>query len=240
MPHPTLLTILTLLILLIALPLFSMWAAQRVRAAAYHGSRLLRYARTIVILWSLTGLAVYALRLHHLDTTYVGLRPPRHLWELALGLVTLVAPLLASMSGTRRALEGDYAKAVRAVIPADRGQWIAFVPVAASAGICEEFLYRGYALTVIAAITGSVAAGVVFSSIAFGLGHAYQGKAGIAGTSITGLIYAGVFLATGSLYPCMIGHFVQDVVGAAMLSQRLSPDEPRAVAPAHSHGATDL
>jgi len=234
MPHPTPLTILTLLILLIALPAFSMWAAERVRAAAYRGSRLLRYARTIVILWSLTALAVYALRLHHLDPTYVGLRPPRHLWELGVGLVTLVAPLLASLSGTHRALEGDYARAVRAVIPADRGQWIAFVPVAASAGICEEFLYRGYALTIIASITGSMLAGVVFSSIAFGLGHAYQGRAGIAGTTITGLVYAAVFLATGSLYPCMFGHFVQDVVGAAMLAQRLSPDEPTAAAPARS------
>jgi membrane protease YdiL (CAAX protease family) len=222
MAHPVLATVVTLLLLIIVLPLFSLWAGKRIRAAAAGGIKLLRYARTIVILWSLTALALYALRLHHLDPTYVGLRPPRHAIELAVGLITLVAPLLASLSGSRRVLEGDYARAMRAVVPVDRVQWIAFVPVAASAGICEEFLYRGYALTVLAAISGSVFVGALLSSLAFGLGHAYQGRAGMAGATVTGLLYAIIFLATGSLYPCMIGHFLQDIVGAVILSNKLA------------------
>jgi membrane protease YdiL (CAAX protease family) len=229
--HPVLLTIFTLLILIIALPLFSMWAGKRIRSADAGGARLLRYARTIVILWSVTALALYALRLHHLDPTYVGLRPPRHPSELFAGLITLAAPLLASASGSRRVIEGEYARALRAVVPDTLAQWIAFVPVAATAGICEEFLYRGYALTVLGALTGSVFAGAVLSSIAFGLGHAYQGRAGMVGTAVTGLLYAIVFIMTGSLYPCMLGHFVQDMVGAAVLSRKLKGDaKPRAVA----------
>jgi CAAX protease family protein len=221
MYHPTFLTILTLLILVIALPLLSLWTGKRIRAAATAGAKMLRYIRTIVILWSLTALAVYALRLHGLSPASAGLRAPRHVAELAAGLITLLAPLLASMSGTRRMLEGDYARALRAVVPGDAGQWIAFIPVAATAGICEEFLYRGYALTVIASMSHSLLAGALLSSVAFGIGHAYQGKAGMAGATVTGLLYALVFLATGSLYPCMLGHFVQDIVGAAVLSRKL-------------------
>jgi membrane protease YdiL (CAAX protease family) len=191
-----------------------------------------------VVLWSVTALALYALRLHHLDATYVGLRPPHHPAQLLAGLITLVAPLLASASGSRRVVEGDYARALRAVVPTDRAQWIAFIAVAASAGICEEFLYRGYALTVLSAMTGSVIIGTLLSSVAFGLGHAYQGRAGMVGTAVTGLLYAIVFLATGSLYPCMLGHFVQDMVGAAVLSRTLKDDsEARTVAdPAASAG----
>jgi membrane protease YdiL (CAAX protease family) len=222
MPHPTLMIILTLLILLIAVPLMSVWTGKRIRtAAATPAVKYLRYARTIVILWSLTALALYALRLHHIDPTYVGVKPPRFMLELAAGLIPLVAPLLLSLTGTRRVLSNEYARALRAVVPADLPQWILFVPLAASAGICEEFLYRGFALTTLSAMTGSVAYGTLLSCIAFGIGHAYQGRTGMIGATITGLIYAGVFLATGSLYPCMLGHFIQDIVGAAVLSRKL-------------------
>ncbi|MDQ6766766.1 MAG: CPBP family intramembrane metalloprotease [Candidatus Eremiobacteraeota bacterium] len=227
MPHATILTIITLLILIIALPLLSLWTGKRIRAAvAAPTVKYLRYARTVVILWSLTALALYALRLHNLEPTYVGLRPPRHIAELAFGLLTLLAPLLAHFSGARRVLEGDYARALRAVVPAGAAQWIAFIPVAASAGICEEFLYRGYALTILSSLTGSVVAGALLSSIAFGAGHAYQGRSGVVGATITGLLYAIIFLATGSLYPCMLGHFVQDIAGAAVLSRRLEQAGP--------------
>jgi len=156
------------------------------------------------------------------------LRPPRYIVELLVGLVTLVAPVLASLGGSRRVLEGDYARALRAVVPTDRGEWILFVPVAASAGICEEFLYRGYALSIIGSMTGSLIVGAVLSSVAFGIGHAYQGKTGVIGATITGFLYACVFLVTGSLYPCMLGHFIQDMAGAAVLSRRLDDAKPAA------------
>ena len=222
MPHPTLMIILTLLILLIALPLLSVWTGKRIRAAATTpAAKFLRYARTIVILWSLTALALYALRLHNIDPTLVGLRPPRFWGELALGLIPLLAPLAVSFSRGRRALNDDYARALRAIVPADLPQWILFGPLAASAGICEEFLYRGFALNILSAMAGSVVYGTLLSCIAFGIGHAYQGRPGVIGATITGLLYAGVYLATGSLYPCMLGHFMQDIVGAWVLSRKL-------------------
>ena len=230
MPHPTLMIILTLLILLIALPLVSLWTGKRIRAAATTpAAKLLRYARTIVILWSLTALALYALRLHNIDPTYVGLQPPHFAWQLAFGLLPLVAPLVTALVRGQRVLNDDYARALRAIVPADLSQWIVFVPLAASAGICEEFLYRGFALRELSAMSGNVAYGALLSSVAFGIGHAYQGRPGIIGATITGLLYAGVYLASGSLYPCMLGHFMQDIAGAAVLSRKL---EAIAAAPA--------
>jgi membrane protease YdiL (CAAX protease family) len=216
---------------MIALPVVAMLMRKRVRASSTDPAiKRLRYARTIVVLWSVTVLALYALRLHGLGPSSVGLRPVRHPGELALGLVTLVAPLLAAMFGARRELRGEYAQALRAVVPARPSEWLWFVPVAATAGICEEFLYRGYAFTVLTALTGSVLAGVVLSSLAFGLGHAYQGRTGMLGASFTAVLYSLIFLATGSLYPCMLGHFVQDIAGGFVLSRRLYEVNGSAVA----------
>ncbi len=223
MSHPNVFSVITLLILIIALPIFSLLTGKRIRAAGQGPqAKYFRYARTIVILWSLTAFALYALRLHHLEPAYVGARPPRNVAQLALGLVSLFAPVLASLGGAKRVLSDDYARALRAVVPSDRPQWVWFVPVAASAGICEEFLYRGYALTIIAASTQSIALGALASSLAFGLGHAYQGRPGMVGATITGVAYAAIFIITGSLYPCMLGHFVQDIAGAAVLSRKLN------------------
>ncbi len=232
MPHRFIFTFLTLLILIAALPINSALTGRRIRSLPLTPqAKLFRYGRTIVVLWSVTALALYALRLHGLDGASVGIRPPHEAAELGLGLISLLAPLLATLAGAPRALRPDYVVALRAVVPTDRVQWASFVVVAATASICEEFLYRGYALSLIADLTGSVVIGVLASTLAFGFAHAYQGRAGIAGATVSGLLYAAVFLVTGSLYPCIIGHFVQDIAGAAVLSRRIVASDPKKVAP---------
>jgi uncharacterized protein len=219
MTHPSIFILLTLLLLIAALPINSALVGRRIQSLSpAPRSKLFRYGRTVLVLWSLTALAVYALRLHGLSVDYVGVRMPHSEAELALGLIVLVAPLVALLAGASR--RAEQAQGLRAIIPTDGVQWIAFVAVAASAAICEEFLYRGYALTLIAALTTSVPLGVAASALAFGFAHAYQGKTGIVGATISGLLFSFVFLLTGSLYPCMIGHFVQDIAGGAILSRR--------------------
>ena len=220
MSHPVVVTLVMLSILLLALPLMSMLTGRRIRTAtAGPFTKLWRYARTIVILWSLTALAWYALRLHGLAAADVGVRPPHHPLDALLGLAFVALMLI--FASARRSFEPEYRRAISAVVPATRAEWLAFVPLAVSAGICEEFLYRGYALYVIAAMTGSVWIAALLSSLAFGLGHAYQGKAGMIGAAVAGLFYACVFLYTGSLLPCMLGHFVQDIAGATILRRTL-------------------
>jgi membrane protease YdiL (CAAX protease family) len=222
-PHPSVFTFFTLAILIAALPINSALAGRRLRRdVPSPRAKLFRYIRTIVVLWSVTALAVYALRLHGFDTRDVGLVAPHAPWELAVGLVSLVAPLLALLAGAPRRLSPAYAIALRAIVPESAGEWTSFWIVAASAGICEEFLYRGYALWAIARLTNDTLFGVAASTLAFGFAHAYQGRTGIANATISGGLYAVVFLATGSLYPCMIGHVAQDIAGAAVLTRRWS------------------
>jgi membrane protease YdiL (CAAX protease family) len=182
-----------------------------------------RYARTLLILWGITALALYALRLYGLGPADVGVRAPDSPWEYGAGLI--VPAIFVFLSGGRETISADYLRKVGRVIPVDVSDWIWFVPVSMTAGICEEFLYRGYALTQTAELTGSVFVGFILSSAAFGLAHVYQGRLGVIGTTITGALYAAVFLLTGSVIPCMIGHFVQDIVGGLALSRRIRATE---------------
>ena len=210
-----------LALVIIAVPAAGALVAARLRTIADSPAvKRARYARTMLVLWTMTALAYYALALHGLSPADVGLRPAIHPAWYGVGFL-IVAVLLGASGAGRGDISPAYARAIRPVIPNDAVDWCWFVGVAASAALCEEFLYRGYALTQLSALSHSVIAGVVISSAAFGLGHAYQGKIGMAGTAITGLVYAALFLASGSLLPCMIAHFIQDIFGGALLSHRL-------------------
>jgi membrane protease YdiL (CAAX protease family) len=220
-PPSSVAVVAVLALLVIAVPaLGALVAARRPDGEESPLRKHARYARTMLVLWTMTALAFYALALHGQVPADVGLRAPAQ--PIAYLFGPLVVAILLTLSGAGRGdVSASYASAIRAVVPDNRADWAWFVPVAATAALCEEFLYRGYALTQIAALTGSVTAGVVISSIAFGLAHAYQGRIGMLGTALTGLLYCVLFLFAGSLVPCMIAHFLQDMVGAALLSHRL-------------------
>jgi len=75
--------------------------------------------------------------------------------------------------------------------------------------IFEELLFRG-------AMIGALSVGfdvpvwllAVVSSVAFGLGHSAQGRAGILVTSLLGVGLAGVFIVTESLFVVILAHYV--------------------------------
>lgn len=210
-----------LAVVLVAIPVFALIRARKDDPDRAQERRIkhARFARSMLILWGITALALYALRLYGLGPADVGVRATDEPWEYGAGLI--VPATFWFLSIGRNRVDPEYLRKVGRVIPIDSSDWIWFVPLSVTAGVCEEFLYRGYALTQIAAMTGSLGLGFFLSCIAFGLAHAYQGKLGVFGAMITGALYAAVFLLTGSIIPCMIGHLVQDIFGGLALSRRL-------------------
>jgi membrane protease YdiL (CAAX protease family) len=228
---PRVVLFLALAIILVVAPLVSALLARR---GAQSGGRAkhARYARTLLILWSITALALWALRLHGQGPADVGFVPPREPVAAYLAVLAWFIVMTVIFGATRsRAVDQSYAERIRRVVPLTTTDWFWYVPLALSAGVCEEFLYRGYALTVLATLTGSPAIGVVVSTAAFGLAHAYQGPRGIAGTTIFGLFFALVFVTWGSLWPCIIGHALQDLVAGALAARRLAAAPPPSVEP---------
>ncbi len=63
------------------------------------------------------------------------------------------------------------------------------------------------------------------SSLAFGLGHIYQGRAGVLRTGLAGLGFGLLFLLTGSLIPSIVLHAILDLQGVYLLWP--VPDEDR-------------
>jgi len=57
--------------------------------------------------------------------------------------------------------------------------------------------------------TGVVAA-VILSSLLFGIGHIYLGRAHVPKTALAGLFFACLALASGSLLPAMLLHAAMD------------------------------
>jgi uncharacterized protein len=97
----------------------------------------------------------------------------------------------------------------------------ALVLLGASSALAEELLFRG----VLAPAVGALA-----SSVAFGLLHQLRGSARwawVAWATLLGLLFALLFLATGSLLGPIVGHAAINVVNLRRLRD-VSVTEPRA------------
>ena len=101
---------------------------------------------------------------------------------------------------------------LRKFIPNNVTEFISFILIAFTAGICEELLYRGWLQNLLAYGTGSVWIGLILGAVIFGFGHAYQGKMGMVQTGIIGLIFGVVFIFTKSLMASQILHIIVDAV----------------------------
>jgi membrane protease YdiL (CAAX protease family) len=101
-----------------------------------------------------------------------------------------------------------------------RERWWAFLGLAPTAGLCEEFLYRGFLLAQATAWFHSAAWGVVISSVAFGFAHSYQGLNGMVRAGLLGALLAWPVVEMGSLYPSMTAHFLIDAVALLWLGPK--------------------
>jgi membrane protease YdiL (CAAX protease family) len=102
---------------------------------------------------------------------------------------------------------------ITAMIPQTTYARLIWVILCAIVAISEELTFRGYILTRITRLAGGrVWVGVLASTIAFASGHLYQGFGGLVIIAVYGLMFAGLYLHTGSLYPLIIAHFLQDVM----------------------------
>ena len=87
--------------------------------------------------------------------------------------------------------------------------------VSITSGICEELLFRGYLMHMLADIMPTYGV-VLLSSIAFGLPHIYQGPIHILRTAIFGVVMALIYLATDSIIVPIVLHAMLDMYGGAM------------------------
>lgn len=111
---------------------------------------------------------------------------------------------------------------VHALIPETRKEklWAVLV-VAPTAGLCEEFLYRGILLAILSQWLPSVVWAAAASSVAFGFAHVYQRASGIVRAALLGGILSIPVVTLGTILPSAAAHFLIDAVALAWLGPRM-------------------
>lgn len=145
----------------------------------------------------------------------LGLTPPRS-WAVTAAALFILVGVLA-WSGLRLRPKADKLRkrlqdGIGLLIPDSRSERLWWGAVSVGAGVSEELLFRGFLLYYFTVYLPSMNTleKVFLTSLVFGLGHAYQGWRGILGTGIAGLIFAGLYLLTGSLLLPVVIHAATD------------------------------
>ncbi len=89
--------------------------------------------------------------------------------------------------------------------------------VSATAGFCEEVIFRGYLQRQFAAAAGSTLFGVVISAFVFGASHGYEGVARMILIGIFGLMFGLLAWWRKSLRTGMMAHACHDALSGAIL-----------------------
>jgi membrane protease YdiL (CAAX protease family) len=188
-------------------------AKQHPQTAASSGNAVSGYVSVLISEWLLVlyvrmGVHKRGVRLRDL----VGGRwatPQAVMKDIALG-----AGISAVWMGLMNAhLLGSGTNAVQGLLPQGLLESLAWIPLALSAGFCEELAFRGYLQKQFQAITRSAAWAVLIQALVFGIGHLYEGVGQVARIMLFGILFGLLALWRRSLRPGMIAHAWSDIFG---------------------------
>jgi membrane protease YdiL (CAAX protease family) len=192
--------------------------------------RISLYASTIAFQWVAVAVAAWRAWAHGFSASQLGLvtnRPLTVILAAILGATALAALQWFNLRRMGRApdkVRGPLKALAERILPQSSGERIPFFALAVTAGICEEFLYRGFAIAALGRAGLPSWSAVVLSSILFGLAHLYQGRSGLLGTTILGLLFGAVRIALGNIVPVAAWHIAVDVVAGIAGPRYLAHD----------------
>jgi membrane protease YdiL (CAAX protease family) len=129
---------------------------------------------------------------------------------LAAGFLLIGIPLTSVMG---HLLKVSYDP--KSILPTTPFELIVWVLLSATAGFCEELIFRGYFTRQFAAWTKSTVAAVGLQGLVFGLAHGYQGRFFIV-IVVYGCMLGAFAVWRKSLRPGMLAHGLQDTVGGVV------------------------
>jgi membrane protease YdiL (CAAX protease family) len=188
------------------------------RPAISTKEKLVLYGSTIVFQWILAGVIAWRAFAHGLTANELGVARPltKSLLSWSFAGVLLLGVFqwfnlrrIGQMSG---AVPDFMRKLGERVLPSALVEFGPYAALAVTAGVCEEFLYRGFVMAALSRAGLFSWAVVLVSSVLFGLAHTYQGRTGVAGTTLMGLVFGTARVALHSLGPVMVWHAVVDLV----------------------------
>jgi hypothetical protein len=141
----------------------------------------------------------------------------------------LLARQAAKVHGSARAREAvrkqfERTRGLDIFVPRTLDEFRTFAALSITAGVCEEFLYRGFLIALLAAFMPAWL-GAVVSAVFFGFAHSYQGTKGILSTGTTGLVMGLLCMWAGSLLPVVLLHAVIDAGNGLTTYFALRPEK---------------
>jgi CAAX protease family protein len=213
-----------LLVVLLGLSALNAGSAQSARADHSH---LRIYLATIIYEWLLTGFVWWGLR--RSGGTLRQLIGGRwedvgdFLLDFAIGGATWIAAmmalaLVALAMGMGHADNLEQARRQLGFLaPQSSLEMVVWVCLSATAGFCEEILFRGYLQRQFTHMLRSRWVALIVVSILFGLGHGYEGWQRMVLIALLGLVFGIISLARHSLRPAMMAHTMQDTISGLLL-----------------------
>jgi membrane protease YdiL (CAAX protease family) len=171
---------------------------------------------TIIFQWVIFSVNYVSVAMEGTGLKGIGLtriRPIHFAWGAAFLLAAnlLLGGLAWVLGQVGLPLPGE----ISLLIPQDPAGKLVWVLVSFTAGFCEEIAFRGYLMTRLR-LLGRFQSWVIptiISALAFGACHAYQGVPGLIVISVYGAFFSLLYIRTGSLWPCIIAHSLQDLGG---------------------------
>ena len=239
MPEPVVLDHIVVALSVLVDPLYGVWLyrqlERRVRAGDAN-ARVTVYRKAMLLYWTWTiGLVAFWLGVNR-PAAALGFVAPEGVQLLvgtiitAIGLAVLYAQWRVVSMMDEKGLDGLRAQAAgfADLAPRTDREGAQFRLLSVTAGVCEEIWYRGYLIWYLAAFVGEWPA-VFLGALIFGVGHLYQGPAGVIKAGGNGLVMGILYLGTGSLLFPVILHAAVDLQGGA-IARRVLGSVPSAEA----------
>lgn len=202
--------------------------------------RLALYASTIAFQWVAVAFSAWRAWADGFSYADLGLSwgQPLLIGGLTIGgtaaVVTLQWLNLRRIGRSTSPLRGPLQALAQRILPQSSREVALFCALALTAGLCEEFLYRGFAMASLTRLGLPGWAVVIVSAILFGLAHLYQGRGGFGGTLILGLLFGLSRSQLGTLVPVIAWHIGVDlaagIAGPRYLVRQSKPAEFEPVA----------
>jgi uncharacterized protein len=210
----------------------SLLTSREAKARGFGGDHVHRYLFGIGWEWLLAALTWWGIRMRHIPVRQLlgRRRAGWTMWARDFGVAMifwLMALLVLGAIATllRLVHQATLQKAVVQLAPNSGIELALWLLLCVSAGIVEEFVFRGYLLQQFASLASkagsagrALSIGILASSLVFGISHGYEGLGGMLAVTAYGAMFCILAVKRRSLRAGMIAHTWHDALTGIVLT----------------------
>ena len=214
-------------VLLLVLLIFSLGNAKASQAGHSGQAHVRIYLATMAYEWLLTAFVWWGLRRsggtlreliggrwHSVGDFILDIVIALGVW---LGALLAIALAAIAMGMNHAGNVSDAQKQIGFLAPRNTLEVVLWICLSATAGFCEEVLFRGYFQKQFTRLLRCRWSALMVVSVLFGLGHGYEGLQRMVLIALLGLAFGLMSLLRKSLRPAMMAHTLQDTISGLML-----------------------